>query len=139
MNKEEKVIEEAGIRVSEESTNNVMDGFMKSIPTRSKYFGQPILWENSLAARNTRMANKDWQSQAIFHNVALKEVRKALGKKCRHLSHVVQDSKISFRAKLMINGVLKIYNVDTEASVASSLRAEDYRNLKDVLSNAGRS
>lgn len=110
------------------------------LPQPSRYFGQPKNWWRTMAGAMTLKDNQQWMQQATFHRVALNEVLKSLGKKnCKHLIHVKSAKGLSFRAKVKIKGVWKTMNVETEYKEAKELNAEDYKSLKDVLSNAIRS
>ena len=109
------------------------------LPGPNKFHKYPKEWDKSLASYYTNLEVQDTMAQANFHKTALKKVRKALGKKCTHLIHVVDSNKIiTFRAKLKIGANTKIVNVETYLQ-AKDIVAETYKNLNNVLLNEYRS
>ena len=109
------------------------DSVITRIPQKSQYFGQPTLWGKSIGAFYTSRDMSQVQEQAEFHRKALKEVRRALGSKCRHLIHETDASGIiGWKAIFDINGKTKTVTVDSEV-FAHELDAESYRSLNNVL------
>lgn len=120
-----------GLQVQDSDTSETK--YKVKVPTKSRYHGYPTAWDKSMAAYNRLMEESEKSGQITFHRKALNEVRKALGKNCRHLVHSTDSSKIiSFKAYMVIDGKTKIVNVDSEKT-AENLDAESYRNLNEVL------
>lgn len=109
------------------------------IPQRSKYFGHPKAWDKSLVGYHHLKDLQQSFEQQNFHRVALKEVKRALGSHCKHLIHYKTTEGLFFKAKVIVKGELKTFNVDSEVKSAENLTAETYKNLKNVLESAIRS
>jgi hypothetical protein len=103
-------------------------------PSRSKYYGQPKNWFKGFGYMSNLSLLQEQYSQQQFHRIALNEVREALGSKCKHLIHLKDtDGKVIFRAKLLVDGNIQVFNVTAESTNPNDFVAETYKGVYDVL------
>lgn len=103
-------------------------------PQRSGYFGQPVNWQKGAGVMVHMQEDINKYQQQVFHKTALKEVRKALGSKCRHLAHVKDvNGNVFVQAKLDIDGKITTFNVEMDSPNPDNWEAETYKSLNDTL------
>jgi len=93
---------------------------------------EPTLGKQAQGLLDKEKARIQLLNQMGFHNVAITEVKKRLGKNCTYLSHVVENGEISFKANLIVKEKSQTFLV-TANKIAEDLVAEDYGNLNKVL------
>lgn len=127
-------LEESGIKIGNPEEEQEPKISLPAPPERSRFFGQPKNWFKGAGYLFNLNRMQELYSQQEFHRIALKEVKNALGSRCKHLIHMKNSKgEVKFRAKLLIDGKIQVFNVTAESTNPDDFTAETYKAVNDVL------
>lgn len=96
----------------------------------TKYFNTPNEWRKGISEVSKM---NDLYGQISYHKSAINDVKKRLGRDCTFLSHLDSKGAVKFMAFLNLAGKSTRVTINTDKKSFDDLKAEDYKNLRDVL------